>query len=56
MEELKTVSMAHKAAVICEHTKEGILHMNNDGTNLQQKKLGSIVIDKNKTLPKHVFF
>ena len=44
-EELKTVSMWHthfKAAVICEHTKEGLLHMNNDGTTLQQMKLGNI--------------
>ena len=46
MEELKTFSMTHKAAVICEHTQESLLHMNTDGTTLQQKKLGSIVIYK----------
>lgn len=35
-EELKTVSMAHKAALISEQTQKGVLHMNTDGTTKLQ--------------------
>ena len=44
-EEMKTVSMAHKATVICEHANDGQLYLNTDGTTLAQKKLGSVAIN-----------
>ena len=44
-EELRTVSMAHKAAVISEHAHKGQLHMNTDGTTKNQKKLGSVALN-----------
>ena len=44
-EELKTISMAHKATVITEHVKKGLLHMNTDGTTKAQRKLGGVAIN-----------
>ena len=44
-EELRTVSMAHKAAMISEHAHKGQLHMNTDGTTKNQKKLGSVALN-----------
>ena len=38
-EELTTVSMAHKASSISEHTQNGMLQLNTDETTLQQRKL-----------------
>lgn len=43
-EEMNTVSMAHKASLLCEKVRHGPLHANTDGTTLQQKKLGGIAI------------
>ena len=45
-EELKTVSNAHKATVLCEHAagNKGF-RMNTDGTTKKQKKLGGIAIN-----------
>ena len=40
-EELSTISNAHKATVICNHSKE--LHINTDGTTKCQKKLGGVI-------------
>ncbi len=46
-DELKTVSMAHKATIIHEQAEKGsLLHMNTDGTTLGQKQLGGIAINK----------
>jgi hypothetical protein len=46
-DELKTVSLAHKATVIHDQIKEGsLLHLNTDGTTLGQKKLGGIAMNK----------
>jgi hypothetical protein len=44
-EELRTVSMAHEAAVISEHAHKGQLHMNTDGTTKNQKKLGGVALN-----------
>ena len=45
-EELKTISDAHKATVICEQSMKGKqLLLNTDGTTKQQKKLGGIVVN-----------
>lgn len=44
-EEMKTLSMAHKAIVICEKAQDGVLHLNTDGTTLEQKKLNSVAIN-----------
>ena len=44
-EEMKTVSMAHRATVICEHANDGQLYLNTNGTTLAQKKLGSVGIN-----------
>lgn len=44
-EELSTVSMAHKASAISEAAKSKKLHLNTDGTTLQQRKLGGLAIN-----------
>ena len=46
-DELTTVSLAHKASAINEKAEKmsGMLHMNTDGTTLQQKKINGVVID-----------
>ena len=44
-DELTTVSLAHKASVINEKASKGILHLNTDGTTLQQRKLRGIAIE-----------
>ena len=43
-EELKTVSNAHKATVLCEAANKGFL-MNSDGTTKSQKKLGGVAVN-----------
>lgn len=46
MDELKTVSAAHKASVIQQHVSDkSLLHLNTDGTTLNQKKLGCVAIN-----------
>ena len=46
MLELKTVSNAHKATVLCEQAGEGMgFHLNTDGTTKAQKKLGGVVVN-----------
>ena len=44
-EELSTVSMVHKASAISEAAKTENLHLNTDGTTLQQRKLGGLAIN-----------
>ena len=44
-EELKTISMAHKASIMDTIVEEGMLHMNTDGTTKFQKKLGSTAVN-----------
>ena len=44
-EELTTISMAHKASAISKQAEAGKLHLNTDGTTLQQKKLGGLAIN-----------
>ena len=44
-EELKSVSMVHKAAVISDYAKQGMLHINTDGTTKNQKKLGAVALN-----------
>ena len=44
-EELSTVSMAHKASTISKYAQTGKLHLNTDGTTLQQKKLGGLAVN-----------
>ena len=44
-EELKTLSMAHKASTISDHVQKGLLHMNTDGTTKLQRKLGGTAIN-----------
>lgn len=45
-EELTTVSMAHKASIISsDAAKKEKLHLNTDGTTLQQRKLGGLAIN-----------
>ena len=44
-EELATVSMAHKASTISEYAQTGKLHLNTDGTTLQQNKLGGLAVN-----------
>ena len=45
-EELKTISSAHKAIVLCEHATESKrFRMNTDGTTKAQKKLGGLAIN-----------
>lgn len=44
-EELKTISDAHKAHVLCKDASEGNgIRLNTDGTTKQQKKLGGTVV------------
>ena len=43
-EELSTLSMVHKASAISEAAKTEKLHLNTDGTTLQQRKLGGLAI------------
>lgn len=44
-EELTTVSMAHKASIISsDAAKKEKLHLNTDGTTLQQRKLGGLAM------------
>ena len=46
-EELKTVSMAHKASVLCEDVQSGrMFHLITNGTTLNQKKLSGVAINK----------
>ena len=46
LDELSTISMAHKAASLCQNVQAGKkLHLNTDGTTLQQKKLGGIAMN-----------
>ena len=44
-EELSTVCMAHKASAVSQHAKTGKLHLNTDGTTLQQRKLGGVAVN-----------
>ncbi len=44
-EELATICMAHKASAISKQAEAGKLHLNTDGTTLQQKKLGGLAIN-----------
>lgn len=44
--ELKTISNAHKATILCEQASEGKqFRMNTDGTTKAQKKLGGVAIN-----------
>lgn len=46
MLELKTISNAHKATVLCKQAAEGVgFHLNTDGTTKAQKKLGGVVVN-----------
>jgi len=46
IDEMCTISEAHKASVICEQLQAGkTLHLNTDGTTLAQKKINSIAIN-----------
>ena len=44
-EELKSISMVHKATVINDCAKKGMLHINTDGTMKHQKKLGAVAVN-----------
>ena len=45
-QELKTVSMAHKATLITEQaTETGTLHLNSDGTTKSQKKINGVALN-----------
>ena len=44
-EELKTVSMAHKASILDNLVEEGMFHINTDGTTKFQRKLGATAIN-----------
>jgi len=44
-EELATLSVAHKASAISKQARAEKLHLNTDGTTLQQKKLGGLAIN-----------
>ena len=44
-EELKTISMAHKACIMDSQVEDGMFHMNTDGTTKFQKKLGATAIN-----------
>ena len=44
-EKLKSVSMVHKTAVISDYAKQGMLHINTDGTTKNQKKLGAVALN-----------
>uniref|UniRef100_A0A1X7V9H0 Uncharacterized protein n=1 Tax=Amphimedon queenslandica TaxID=400682 RepID=A0A1X7V9H0_AMPQE len=45
-DELKTVSLAHKATVIPKQKEGSLLHLNTDGTTLGQKKIDSAATQK----------
>ena len=46
LDEMCTISEAHKASAICEHLEAGrTLHLNTDGTTLAQRKINSIAIN-----------
>ena len=45
-EELKTVSMAHKANIMHNLLEEGMYHMNTDGTTKFQKKLSATAFNR----------
>ena len=46
-DELKTISNAHKATVLCDDiSKNEGFNMNTDGTTKQQRKLGGIAINQ----------
>ena len=48
IDELSTISQAHKASIISDSIQEGKqFHLNTDGTTLAQKKLNSIAINNN---------
>ena len=48
IDELSTVSEAHKASIISKNVQEGkAFHLNTDGTTLAQKKLNSVAINNN---------
>ena len=44
-EELKTISMAHKATLVDNLVAEGMVHINTDGTTKFQKKLGATAVN-----------
>lgn len=44
-DELKTVSMAHKASILDNLVEEGMCHLNTDGTTKFQRKLGATAIN-----------
>lgn len=45
-DELKTISYAHKATVLCDDiSKNKVFNINTDGTTKEQRKLGSIGIN-----------
>ena len=44
-EELKTISNAHKATVLCEHATNKGFSINTDGTTKFQKKIGGVVVN-----------
>ena len=43
--ELKTISDAHKANVLCENTSEKGFRLNTDGTTKAQRKIGAVAIN-----------
>ena len=45
-DELKTVSDAHKAMVLCENTSQVGLSLNTDGTTKAQRKIGAVAINQ----------
>ena len=45
MGRIKSVSMVHKAAVISDYAKQGMLHINTYGTTKNQKKLGTVTLN-----------
>ena len=44
-EELKTISNAHKATVLCKHATNKGFSINTDGTTTFQKKIGGVVVN-----------
>ena len=43
--ELKTISNARKATVLCQHAANTRFQMNTDGTTKSQRKLGGVAIN-----------
>ena len=44
---MKTVSLAHKASILCEHAQMGgAFHLNTDSTTFDQKNLGGVAFNK----------